>query len=279
MSFNDVITRVVQYFEDPTKSKALAEIKRLSNLSKNKSSKNLKYINKNMDKFVPNTEKNTLLNQKLSKENNDNDNIFQRRKHQFLTQKYEHIISKEIKRKANLKNWNELLNNDEDGNIREKTNKNKKVEKHVNFSLNDKKEEEKVNDSLKKDNDNIINPININQGNKKNNLERKGSSDNNEIISERIVRYLEAPKISNTLAEIKRISNQAKKNKSSKNLVCINQDDLSFQKVKEIKKEDNKENSIQSIYKRRKFKFATTIYLPKKHNLTLIDELNKYKNN
>ena len=102
MAFNEITTRIVRYFEDPKESKALAEIKRLSN---------------------------------LSKENNDNDNNFKRRKHQFATQKYEQSISKEIKRKANLKNWNVLLNNDEDGNVREKKNKNKNVEKHVNFTL------------------------------------------------------------------------------------------------------------------------------------------------
>ena len=50
--------------------------------------KNLIYIDQNKDKFDSNTEKNTLLNQNLSKENNDNDNNFKRRKHQFATQKY-----------------------------------------------------------------------------------------------------------------------------------------------------------------------------------------------
>ena len=276
MSFNDVTTRVVQYFEDPKESKALAEIKRLSNLSKNKSSKNLIYIDQNKDKFDSNTEKNTLLNQNLSKENNDNDNNFKRRKHQFATQKYEQSISKEIKRKANLKNWNELLNNDEDGIVREKKNKNKNVEKHVNFTLNNRKTEENAKDKQKKDNDNINTPANINQNNQEYNRTRKGSSDNIESTTKRIVRYLEDPKTSNALAEIKRISNQAKKNKTSKNLVYINPDDLSFQKVKE--KEIKEKNTIQSSYKRRKFQFATTVYVPKKENMTLIDELNKYKN-
>ena len=276
MSFNDVTTRVVQYFEDPKESKALAEIKRLSNLSKNKSSKNLIYIDQNKDKFDSNTEKNTLLNQNLSKENNDNDNNFKRRKHQFATQKYEQSISKEIKRKANLKNWNKLLNNDEDGIVREKKNKNKNVEKHVNFTLNNRKTEENAKDKQKKDNDNINTPANINQNNQEYNRTRKGSSDNIESTTKRIVRYLEDPKTSNALAEIKRISNQAKKNKTSKNLVYIIPDDLSFKKVKE--KEIKEKNPIQSSYKRRKFQFATTVYVPKKENMTLIDELNKYKN-
>ena len=276
MAFNEITTRIVRYFEDPKESKALAEIKRLSNLSKNKSSKNLIYIDQNKDKFDSNTEKNTLLNQNLSKENNDNDNNFKRRKHQFATQKYEQSISKEIKRKANLKNWNELLNNDEDGIVREKKNKNKNVEKHVNFTLNNRKTEENAKDKQKKDNDNINTPANINQNNQEYNRTRKGSSDNIESTTKRIVRYLEDPKTSNALAEIKRISNQAKKNKTSKNLVYINPDDLSFQKVKE--KEIKEKNTIQSSYKRRKFQFATTVYVPKKENMTLIDELNKYKN-
>ena len=44
MSKNYYTTRVVQYKEDPSQSDALAEIKRLSNQAKNKSSRNLIYI-------------------------------------------------------------------------------------------------------------------------------------------------------------------------------------------------------------------------------------------
>ena len=274
MAFNEITTRIVRYFEDPKESKALAEIKRISNLAKNKSSKNLIYIDQNSDKYDSNTQKNTSLNQYISIENNENNN-FQRRKHAFATQKYEQSISKEIKRKANLKNWNEVLNNNDEGddNNVEKKNKNKNVKKNVKFTLNNKKKEENANDNQIKDN--TYKPIIAKETNLHKNKTRKGSSDNKEIITQRIVRYLDDPKNSKALAEVKRISNQAKKNKTSKNLIYINPDDLSFQK-EEIK--ENQEKPFKSSYKRRKFQFATTVYQPRKNNMTLIDELNEYKN-
>ena len=116
-----------------------------------------------------------------------------------------------------------------------------------------------------KDEENI-NPIN---------RKRKTSSDERETISQRIVLYLDNPKDSSALGEIKRISNQAKKNKTSKNLILINPD-LIINSPKD--KENKAEEKPVQTFKRRKFQFATTVYTPKKNNLTLLDELHKYKN-
>ena len=74
MSKSTYTTRVVQYKEDPSQSNALAEIKRLSNQAKNKSSRNLIYIK---DKLDTDTETNTEINKNMFKENNDT-NTFQR---------------------------------------------------------------------------------------------------------------------------------------------------------------------------------------------------------
>ena len=274
MSKSGYTTRVVQYKEDPAQSDALAEIKRLSNQAKNKSSTNLIYIK---DKLDINTETNTEINKNMFKENGDI-NTFQRRKRQFATQISKPSIANEIKKKANLKKWKGLFDNDKEDNSNKKKNKNNK---HVDFTINYKerkgvtdKNESKKNyyttktfnvDNKVKDEENI-NPIN---------RKRKTSSDERETISQRIVLYLDNPKDSSALAEIKRISNQAKKNKTSKNLIHINPDLIvNSPKEKETKDE---EKPVQT-FKRRKFQFATTVYTPKKNNLTLLDELHKYKN-
>ena len=282
MSKSTYTTRVVQYKEDPSQSNALAEIKRLSNQAKNKSSRNLIYIK---DKLDTNTETNTEINKNMFKENNDA-NTFQRRKRQFATQISKPSIANEVKKKANLKKWKGLFDNDDNENKdakEENSNKKKnKNNKHVDFTINynERKGVTNKNDPKKnyyttktfnvntkvKDEDNI-NPIN---------RKRKTSSDERETVSQRIVRYLDNPKDSSALAEIKRISNQAKKNKTSKNLIHINPDEL-INSPKDTEAKD-KDKPVQS-FKRRKFQFATTVYVPKKNNLTLLDELhNKYKN-
>ena len=281
MSKSTYTTRVVQYKEDPSQSNALAEIKRLSNQAKNKSSRNLIYIK---DKLDTDTQTNTEINKNMFKENNDT-NTFQRRKRQFATQISKPSIANEVKKKANLKKWKGLFDNDDNENKdakEENSNKKKnKNNKHVDFTINynERKGVTNKNDPKKnyyttktfnvntkvKDEDNI-NPIN---------RKRKTSSDERETVSQRIVRYLDNPKDSSALAEIKRISNQAKKNKTSKNLIHINPDEIvKSPKDKEIKSD---EKPVQT-FRRRKFQFATTVYTPKKNNLTLLDELHRYKN-
>ena len=287
MSKNEYTTRVVQYKEDPKQSNALAEIKRLSNQAKNKSSRNLIYIK---DKLDIDTETNTERNKNMFKENNET-NTFQRRKRQFATQISKPSIANEVKKKSNLKKWQGLFDNNDDsdnkdineGNFNKKKNKNNK---HVDFTVNYNNRKGVTNNNDPKKNYYTNKTYNVN--NKSNNREtdedninpinrkRKISSDERETISQRIVLYLDNPKDSSALAEIKRISNQAKKNKTSKNLIHINPDEL-INSPKDTEAKD-KDKPVQS-FKRRKFQFATTVYVPKKNNLTLLDELhNKYKN-
>ena len=281
MSKNEYTTRVVQYKEDPTQSNALAEIKRLSNQAKNKSSRNLIYIK---DKLDINTETNTEINKNMFKENGVA-NTFQRRKRQFATQISKPSIANEVKKKANLKKWKGLFDNDENENKdakEENSNKKKnKNNKHVDFTINYKERKGVTNKNDPKKNYYTTKTFNVNNKVKDDeninpiNRKRKTSSDERETVSQKIVRYLDNPKDSSALAEIKRISNQDKKNKTSKNLIHINPDlIINSPKDKENKAE---EKPVQS-FKRRKFQFPTTVYTPKKNNLTLLDELHKYKN-
>ena len=104
MSKKNITHSIVQYFEDPKESKALAEIKRLSEQAKNRSSNNLIRIDSKIDPSDANTELNTNHNRQLFKENNNPK--FQRRKFQFPTQIFQQSIAKDLKKKANLKKWN-----------------------------------------------------------------------------------------------------------------------------------------------------------------------------
>ena len=274
MSTDDFTTRVVQFIDNPEQSNALAEIKRISNQAKNKSSRNLTYINKANYELDIDTKINTEMNKNMFKENNDK-NTFQRRKHQFATQIYEPNIANMVKRKANLKKWKGLFDNDEDKK-EENSNKKKNKKKHVDFTLNHpnktKKKEELINDY-----NNIINnkSIKAKDDSDMNNSfkKRKTSSNEKNIETSRIIRYFENPKDSNALAEIKRISDQAKKNKTSKNLIYINRDEMIISP-----EDENKNNKPSKLFNRRKFQFATMVYVPKKNNLTLMEEINKYKN-
>ena len=237
MSKNEYTTRVVQYKEDPKQSNALAEIKRLSNQAKNKSSRNLIYIK---DKLDIDTETNTERNKNMFKENNEI-NTFQRRKRQFATQISKPSIANEVKKKSNLKKWQGLFDNNDDidnkGVNEENSNKKRnKKNKHVDFTVNynNRKGVTNNNDPKKnyytnktynvnnKNNTKVKDENNINPINRK----RKISSDERETVSQRIVLYLDNPKDSSALAEIKRISNQAKKNKTSKIFIQINLDQL-----------------------------------------------------
>jgi hypothetical protein len=209
----------------------------LSNQAKNKSSRNLIYIK---DKLDTNTETNTEINKNMFKENNDA-NTFQRRKRQFATQISKPSIANEVKKKSNLKKWQGLFDNNDDidnkgvneGNFNKKKNKNNK---HVDFTVNYNNRKGVTNNNDPKKNYytnktyNVNNKSNTRERDEDNinpiNRKRKISSDERETVSQRIVLYLDNPKDSSALAEIKRISNQAKKNKTSKNLIHINPDEL-----------------------------------------------------
>ena len=272
MSRKSITQTIVQYFEDPKESNALAQIKRISNQAKNKSSKNLFNMKNSFDQNDFNTEVNTAFNQNLFKE--DNKNKFQRRKFQFATQTFKPSIANEVKQRSNLKYWNILDDNDEAKD--ENNNKKQRLklnEKHVNFTLNNKKEDKKYTHTTF--NPNLIKRKEDSSQNNNNNLfkRRKSSFDDDSLISvQRIVRYLDDPKNSDALAEVKRISNQAKnKNKTSSNLVHINPNDI-----------DNKESVIHNIsckpFKRRKFQFPTQVFKPKPKDLEIFQELKSNKN-
>ena len=274
MSSNDFTTRVVQFIDDPKQSDALTEIKRLSNQAKNKSSRNLIHINNARDIFDTNTEMNTEINKNMFKENNGKSS-FQRRKRQFATQINEPNIANEVKRKAILKKWKGLFDNDEN---EENEIKKKNKKKRVDFALNykNKKEDTNTNNQQKKNDADKTLEIDNKRIKTKDDTEmnitkkRKTSTDDREMLSSRIIRYFEEPTQTNALAEIKRLSEQAKKNKTSKNLIYIKPD--------EIINPPKEENKHSKSFTRRKFQFATTVYNPKKTNLTLMEELNKYKN-
>ena len=139
MSKKNITHRIVQYFEDPKESNALAEIKRISEQAKNKSSQNLIRIDSKIDHLDINTKVNTKLNRKMFKENNKKK--FQRRKYQFPTQIFQPSIVNDLKRRANLKNWHLFDDNEEEekDDIANKKIRNKNPEKHVNFTVNQKK--------------------------------------------------------------------------------------------------------------------------------------------
>ena len=103
---NRITERIIQYFEDPKDAKALAEIKRLSNRAKLRSSKNIPKILTDLEDpdLIENTERNRILfkepkNERAikldnsAKKNNRNENkkerqAFVRRTFQFPTQTY-----------------------------------------------------------------------------------------------------------------------------------------------------------------------------------------------
>ena len=121
--------------------------------------------------------------------------------------------------------------------------------------------------------------------------ERHVSPNNHSIIRERIIKYFEDPKDSKALAEIKRLSNKSKK--SSKNIRSglneLNEfNDSELANNTELNRVMFKEpvndravrinDSAHPNFVRRKHQFATTRYVPKRKNMTLLDELLKKEN-
>lgn len=193
-----ITKRIIQYFEDPKDSEALAEIKRLSSTAKKKSSKNVKRNLKDFDDInvINNTERNRLMfkdikdeNEKLKivkpKKNYEQAN-FVRRTFQFPTQTYiprnkNMSLYEEIKliTKENPNNQYNDKNDDDDDfnldslNIYEDSNEVK--EKNVNDTY--KKEKENKNMSYNtSDNkkENVNNQSNLRR-HKKLNTEIEGS--------------------------------------------------------------------------------------------------------
>ena len=117
---------------------------------------------------------------------------------------------------------------------------------------------------------------------------RNYSPENKDRITERIIRYFEDPKESKALAEIKRLSDKAKK-QSSKNLRFdfkdLNDDNDDKGDLKNntelnrvmYKNGENdyqiKEHNIKQPFIRRKYKFATQRYAPKDKNISLMDKM------
>ena len=112
---------------------------------------------------------------------------------------------------------------------------------------------------------------------------RNYSPEDKDKITQRIIRYFEDPKEAKALAEIKNLSNKAKK--SSKNVRSSYGDFIGNDKLKNntelnrvmFKDEGGnyqlEQSNARDPFKRRKFKFSTQRYVPKNKNLSLIDEI------
>ena len=283
----DVISqRIIQYIEDPKDSDALAEIKKLSQNAKNQNipEKNNRFLVKN-----PETE-----NRKLQ---------FIRRRHQFKTQKYEpknknENLIDEIKSRMNEGKNDE----DDDNNQNRRVYYEQKEDIRVNLKVeNDNKPDRrkiKFNDENrnevdgKKDNNKTNNKYhhsnlkksdkkleqNVNYEEKRSNLNRRNfSPDNNVSTSNRIVQYLDDPKESDALAEIKKISQKAKK-QYSKNWDNIDNTTKNNRVAfKDVDNENRPVKTSNAPFERRKKNFSTQKYIVKNKKKNLIDELNERK--
>ena len=121
------------------------------------------------------------------------------------------------------------------------------------------------------------------EGNYPTSKSRNYSPDDKDKITQRIIRYFEDPKEVSALAEIKRLSNKAKK--SSKDVRSSLGDFIGNDNLKNntelnrvmFKNEGGdyqlEQSNARDPFKRRKFKFSTQRYVPKNKNMTLIDEI------
>ena len=117
---------------------------------------------------------------------------------------------------------------------------------------------------------------------------RNYSPEDKDKITQRIIRYFEDPKEAKALAEIKNLSNKAKK--SSKNVRSsfgnfIGNDNLKNNtELNRVMFKDEggnyqlEQSNARDPFKRRKFKFSTQRYVPKNKNLSLIDEIRMKQN-
>ena len=312
----DAVTqRIIQYFEDPSESSALAQIKKLSNRAKNKSSRYRKDQN--------NTENDISMFKNVKTVSNKNNEPFERRKHQFATTKYvkkgNMNLMDELKSRMNEQKENKKKEEENNQNKRKRyeikenidVNKNKAKERdnkpeRRKIKFNDQKKKElddkkknNISISNTKDHHSILKRNKIKLSNEsslnkdkdikkdmkkdvkkdikreKNKVKeeevvvrrRKYSPENNNEITQRILQYFEDPNESSALAEIKRISNRAKK--SSKNI----RDGVDFSEFVNVKTINPSEP-----FARRRRQFATTKYVPKNDNTNLMDELKQRMN-
>ena len=87
---------------------------------------------------------------------------------------------------------------------------------------------------------------------------RNYSPDNKEAVTQRIIKYFEDPKESSALAEIKKLSNQAKEKGR-----------VMFKGVGD----DNTDEKNNAPFLRRRKQFGTQKYVAKNKNMSLMDEL------
>ena len=119
---------------------------------------------------------------------------------------------------------------------------------------------------------------NVHYEEKRSNLNRRNfSPDNNVSTNYRIIKYLDDPKESDALAEIKKISQKAKK-QYSKNWDNI--DNTTKNNRVAFKDVDNENKPVKTSnipFERRKKNFSTQKYIVKNKKKNLIDELNEKK--
>ena len=117
---------------------------------------------------------------------------------------------------------------------------------------------------------------------------RNYSPDDKDKITQRIIKYFEDPKEAKALAEIKKLSNKAKK--SSKDVRSnlgdfIGNDNLKNNtELNRVMFKDEggdyqlEQPNARNSFQRRKFKFSTQRYVPKNKNMSLIDEIRNKQN-
>jgi len=117
---------------------------------------------------------------------------------------------------------------------------------------------------------------------------RNYSPDDKDKITQRIIKYFEDPKEAKALAEIKKLSNKAKK--SSKDVRSnlgdfIGNDNLKNNtELNRVMFKDEggdyqlEQPNTRNSFQRRKFKFSTQRYEPKNKNMSLIDEIRNKQN-
>ena len=186
--------RIVQYRDDPNKSSALAEIKRLSiRARKQNSSKDINKELEEMENTLENTEKNRLLFKNIKEEKDDEDKIYKKEKgkNEEIPQKGKFISFKRpnyslLKRKK-VHFMDSKLNNNTSDNIRiNKENEN-------DFNINTNKTNNTINNlnvidnyrNKYKNNQIIDNSNKSNQSNKSRNYNINSDS----LINDYVVKY------------------------------------------------------------------------------------------
>ena len=187
----DIITqRIIQYFEDPKESDALAKIRKLSSIAKRKSSKNIHKRLKKLDDdedidLQTNTEKNRIMfrepkNQNAVKTINEQEQSnFSRRKQKFQTQKYEPKGEKinlldEMKDFKNKNEINKMDDNQDKFNIDylyEDRNNNDTGKNNKKISFEEKNDNKNIKNYKLNENKNY-NKINNSRNNKTSNLKK-----------------------------------------------------------------------------------------------------------